>query len=402
LIDILRGFALLGILVVNFWGASGEAARGIDKFVSDVLEALVSSSFYPLFSFLFGLGFAMQLLRARDRGAGVVATYVRRILALFLIGTFHAVVIWPGDILVIYSVLGLLLVALHRLPDRWLLSLAVLPLLVALVPGGKVRSFVDRIGGERAAESRVQSEIATNERIWSAGALANRYNLDSTATRAASFTSSVTGRWQSYQRNLRNLFSRQSLLGDIPAFFLIGFVVGRRRILQEASKHRKGLARAAMLGLIMSVAGAVLIWGVKPKPGFLENLAWSGSDYGTTLFYIAAISLGVTFHAAVARVFRVLAPAGRIGLTNYLLQSTTMMLLFSHYGASLPRPTTTLWLGFNLIFYFGLQVPFSHWWVKRFQFGPAEWVWRSLTYGKPQPMRLEGRAAGRLTEAPTG
>ena len=118
LIDILRGFALLGILTVNFWGTSGESVRRLDLILSKTLDIVVSASFYPLFSFLFGLGFAVQLQRARARGAGIVLTYLRRMLALFLIGSFHAIVIWDGDILTWYALFGLVLIPLHRLSDR--------------------------------------------------------------------------------------------------------------------------------------------------------------------------------------------------------------------------------------------------------------------------------------------
>jgi uncharacterized protein len=120
------------------------------------------------------------------------------------------------------------------------------------------------------------------------------------------------------------------------------------------------------------------------------------------MFYISTIALGVTFRPAFERAFRIFAPAGRIGLTNYLLQSVAMTVAFSHYGLSLKPPTTALWVLVNLVFYFGVQVPFSHWWVKRFRFGPAEWVWRSLTYGTPQPMRLQPVTAGSPQLATSG
>ncbi len=392
LIDILRGFALLGILTVNFWGSSGEGVRRLDRIVSEALDIAVSSSFYPLFSFLFGLGFAVQLVRARERGAGVVTVYVRRMLALFLIGAFHAIVIWNGDILVNYALLGLVLIPLHRLPDRWLLVLAAVPLIAGLW-GPVVRGFLGRIGGERAAEQTLLSDIAVSERTRAVSLLSNRYELDSTATRVASFNSSITARWRQFQSTVRRLLSRFSLLDDVPAFFLIGFVVGRRRILQEAAQHRKGLRRAAVIGLIAAVAGTLVVYVVEPTSRVVDSLAWSLSDYGATLFYISAISLGVTFVPAIARAFRRFAAAGRIGLTNYLLQSVAMTLLFSHYGASLKQPSTAIWLVINLVFFFAVQIPLSRWWIRRFRFGPAEWVWRSLTYGSPQPMRLAGAAS---------
>jgi uncharacterized protein len=401
LIDILRGFALLGILLVNFWGDSGEGARAIDQVVSEILSTLVGGSFYPLFSFLFGLGFAVQLLRARERGATVIPVYVRRLLALFLIGAFHAIVIWDGDILRAYSVLGLALVLLHRLPDRALLVLAALPLVLRLW-GQPVGRYVDSIGGDAAAESRMLTTVASAERNRVTENTAQRYEVDSTATRLAAFKSSLASRWQRYQGWVRGVFSRWILLGDIPALFLIGFVVGRRRILQEASRHRRGLRIAALVGFLAAVLGGLGIYVWKPDSPFLQSLQWSGSNYGTTMFYISTIALGVTFRPAFERAFRIFAPAGRIGLTNYLLQSVAMTVAFSHYGLSLKPPTTALWVLVNLVFYFGVQVPFSHWWVKRFRFGPAEWVWRSLTYGTPQPMRLQPVTAGSPQLATSG
>ena len=392
LIDILRGFALLGILTVNFWGASGESVRRLDQILTKALDIAVSASFYPLFSFLFGLGFAVQLMRARERGAGVLVIYVRRLLALFLIGAFHAIVIWNGDVLTWYAILGLVLIPLHRLSDRWLLAVAAVPLIAALW-GPAVSGFLGRIGGAGAAESAFLTRIAESERSRVTSLLPERLELDPQASRLESFTSGTVARWNQFQFTVRFLLSRNAILFDIPALFLIGFVVGRRRILQEAARHKKGLAAAALIGLAAAVSGSVVLYVVEPASLPIESLARTGSDLGATIFYISSIALGVTFVPAIARGFRHLAPAGRIGLTNYLLQSVTMTLLFSHYGASLTRPSTTLWLAINLLFFFGVQVPLSAWYVKRFRFGPAEWLWRSMTYGSPQPMRLDQPAA---------
>jgi len=271
--------------------------------------------------------------------------------------------------------------------------LAAVPLVAGSL-GPTVPSFLSRIGGEPAAEATFLRDMATGERTRSVYALSERYELDTASTRVASFTSSITMRWRQFQSRVRWMLSRNTLLADIPAFFLIGFVVGRRRILQEAAHHRKALTWAAAVGLLASVVGTLVVYVMEPTSRVLDSLAWSLSDYGATMFYISAISLGVTFVPAVARVFGRLAPAGRIGLTNYLVQSTMMTLLFSHYGASLKEPSTAVWLALDLVFFFALQLPFSRWWIRHFRFGPAEWVWRSLTYGSPQPMRLEPVSAG--------
>ena len=387
LIDILRGFALLGILLVNFWGSASDSANRLDKIVSDVLDIAISSSFYPLFSFLFGLGFALQLLRARERGAGVMNLYLRRMLALFLIGTFHAVVIWDGDILVDYSLLGLLLIPLHRLPDRWLWPVVAIPLVLSLY-GERVRAFTASASGPAAAEMALLRDMEEGARNWGFTNIEERYEVDRTASRGEAFSSAISVRWRQYTTNVRRLFSRNFFLSDVLAFFVLGLIIGRRRILQEASRHKRLLAITAAIAFAACVAGTLVAYVVEPENRAFGRLAWYGNDYGATLFYIAFISLAVTSWPRVAAALRPLSAVGRIGLTNYLLQSLMMTVLFSRYGLALEDPPTSLWVVINLLFFLAVQIPLSLWWVARFRFGPAEWVWRSLTYGTQQPMRI--------------
>lgn len=393
LIDILRGFALLGILLVNFWGSSSDAANRLDKIVSDVLDIGISSSFYPLFSFLFGLGFAMQLLRARERGAGVMNLYLRRMLALFLIGTFHAVVIWDGDILVHYSLLGLLLIPLHRLPDRWLWPVVVIPLVLSLW-GERVRAFTASASGPAAAETTLLRDMEEGARNWGFTNIEERYEVDRAASRADAFSSAISVRWRKYTTGVRRMFSRNFFLSDILAFFVLGLIIGRRRILQEASRHKRLLAITAAVALAACVAGTLVAYEVKPENRALDGLAWYGNDYGATLFYIAFLSLAVTSWPRVAAFLRPLSAVGRIGLTNYLMQSLFMTLFFSRYGLGLTDPPTSVWVLVNLVFFIAVQIPFSMWWVARFRFGPAEWLWRTMTYGVRPSMRAAPAAPG--------
>ena len=391
LIDVLRGFALLGILMVNFWGSSGEVANSVDKAVSTVLGIAVSSSFYPLFSFLFGLGFAMQLLRARERGAGVANLYLRRLLALFLIGVFHAVVIWNGDILIPYALFGLLLIPLHPLRDRWLWIVVAIPLVLGpWAP--QVRTQIAEIGGVRAAETTMLRDAEVGRRAWAAINVAERYEIDPATTRAEAFATAVTSRWEQLGQRLRRLFSLDFFLNDILGLFVLGLIVGRRRILQEPSLHRRGLAIAAAAALAAATAGTLVGFVVEPESQVLSTLAWYGEDYGATLFYVSAIALAFTTWPRAASLLRPLAAPGRIALTIYLMQSTVMTLLFTRYGLGLAEPTTTVWVLINLTFFFGVQIPFSRWWIARYRFGPAEWVWRSMTYGERQPMRIAAPA----------
>ena len=143
-VDILRGFALFGILLVNFPGSEASRTGTADDVVMKLLTILVSSKFYTTFSFLFGLGFALQFLRAQSRGRRIVPVYIRRMLVLFLIGLGHAVFIWQGDVLMIYAVMGLFLIPLRRCSGKILLSLAVLILAADVLTSFSENPFLIR------------------------------------------------------------------------------------------------------------------------------------------------------------------------------------------------------------------------------------------------------------------
>lgn len=389
LIDVLRGFALLGILLVNFWGneAPEGMMRAIDSAASEVLDVLISSSFYPLFSFLFGLGFAVQLLRARARGSGVTLVYLRRMMALLLIGAFHAIVIWNGDILLDYAIIGLLLIPLHRLGDRWLVGVVLL--LYAMSLGGQpMRARLLRLGtSDTNARAAELEQVARNQLGASTNALRQRIELNEAGAGEA-FRATITANWQAYSSTVRNRFSRNLFFSDILLYFIVGLVVGRRRWLEDPSRYRRGFAWAAGTGLVATLAGNILTYTVEPSGSSVwGRLTWDATNLGLTVFYVSSFAVAFAHWPRVVAALRVFAAPGRIGLTNYLMQSVVMTLLFAKYGFRIDEPGTTLWILVNLVFFFAVQVPVSRWWVPRFHFGPAEWVWRSMTYGTLQAMR---------------
>jgi uncharacterized protein len=378
LLDVLRGFALLGILLVNFQGALGTTLPRVDGFVDAVLFNAFVGSFYPLFAFLFGVGFGVQLLRARERGSGVALLYLRRMLLLFLIGTVHAIAIYPGDILWTYAFFGLLLVPLGRLPDRALLLLVFLlallqfggkPVRDIIMPGADVQ--VQELRGFARNEA---SEIERNRRRANDGEL--------------SYGTAVAGNWSRYTQDIYNKRQvRGILLSDILLLFLIGMYVARRRVFETAAARRRGFivlgaASALIIALGHSYGAMELDWGQNAR-----GLQWWATDKGPTFLYIALITLLFTSFRAAARALSVFAAPGRMALTSYLTQTVVITLLFAPYGFGLTSLATTMQLLFCLAFFFLFQVPVSHWWLARYQYGPAEWLWRSATYGAAQPMR---------------
>jgi uncharacterized protein len=178
-------------------------------------------------------------------------------------------------------------------------------------------------------------------------------------------------------------------LNDILVYFLIGLLVGRSGVLQEAHQRRRTLFIAGGVATIVGAGGAITYamgW-FEGGPAWLGNLGWNVANPGLTAFYVMAITLLCTFTTWGRRAFGVFVSAGRMGLTNYLMQSVVMTAMSESYALGW-TPSTTAWTLINLGFFFAVQVPLSRWWLDCFRYGPVEWVWRSATYGPAQPFKV--------------
>ncbi|HEV2623379.1 MAG TPA: DUF418 domain-containing protein [Frateuria sp.] len=382
LIDALRGFALAGVLLINLeylsvyalLPASRQAAlptAAFDGVAVAVAEWLVNIKFITLFSLLFGLGFALQIERARARGASGIARYARRLLVLAAIGAVHGFFVWWGDILLTYAVVGLLMLAFVRLPDRALVALGVvtsvaLPSL--LRPW--MHSFLSAMPG--LGEVSAASAAAFTSSSWTRALHANL----------------VFSGWER--------ISSLALVSFVLGRFLLGLWAGRRGLLQRPLEHLPLLRRLCMWGLSIGMATQLLSWAEKAP---LQLDAGARELVVPILEGIAPLALGIGYAAgfvllyqrpAWQRRLRVLAPVGRMALTHYLSQSVFGVMLFYGIGLGLgPRWGMAGVLGaWALIF--GAQVLLSHLWLARFRYGPLEWLWRWMTYGGPPPRMRQG------------
>lgn len=357
-LDVLRGFALLGVFLVNMVDFSSSALRTesfglrgnwLDQSVDVVIALFAITKFYLLFSLLFGIGFAVQMRRAQTTTRGFVGFYLRRLLVLLLIGLVHATLIWDGDILRLYAVAGVLLLLVRHWSDRVLLGLAAA---IALV-GFAYFSFVP-LGAASTSTQAGEIEIY----------------------RHGSYLDLVLHRWN------------QPLMLDIQipmvlVMFLVGLVVGRAGLLDQAATYRPFLRRAWPWVLPFALIGnGLFLLGADQGIPWLISL---GIHVGAPLLsfvYVAWVLLG-------AEQLRFLAPVGQMALTNYLAQSLIGTTLFYGYGGGLyDQVGPTLTLGLVLVI-FTLQLFLSQAWLKQYRFGPMEWLWRSLTYGVWQPLRRQ-------------
>lgn len=394
-LDVLRGFALFGILLVNmgffmhpvyYTMIALPESSALDRAVTWFIRFAAEGKFFPLFSFLFGLGFTLIMTRAQARGVRFVPLQMRRLLVLLVFGLAHALLIWVGDILTYYAVFGMLLLLFRNVSPKWLLRWTVIFLLLPLLftALGVFSLQMAQASPEGAAmieEMTVQQTQAYVEMAEQA------YEVYATG----SFMEITSQRWNdALFMWLISLF----LAPTIFAMFLLGAYFGKREIFRHVEEHRSLLRRLVIWGGIIGVIGnavyaTFIMSGNRALPGWETLIATVGQTVGAPalmLCYLAGITLLVQSASWGPRL-AILAPVGRMALTNYLLQSIVCTLIFYGYGLGLFGQVNAAAGLLLTIVIFVLQIPFSHWWMARYRFGPAEWLWRTLTYGKLQPMR---------------
>jgi uncharacterized protein len=372
------------MLWVCRWFALTDAQRAalptaeLDRIVSLTLLVLVDYKFYTLFSILFGMGFAMQLGRSQRPGSEVVRTYVRRLSILLAIGIGHALLLWFGDILHCYALVGFALILFRNASDRVLLRWVVgLAMIVALLP--LLQWAIGGIGKVEEAGEEVRFAALTGGSWLDIIGLNFAFIRDEYRSLSPGFDS--TFYWY------------LSVLWK----FLLGFVIGRRMLLQRAEGHLDVYRRALPWLLVGGLAGSVLLGGatwhlqtlLPDHRSLWARLLWIPVDLSMLMLSLAYVAVLVLLYQrpGVRSRLCVLAPLGRMALTAYLSQSVAIVLLLYGVGFDLlGKVGATVGMGFVVLIY-GLQIAFSGWWLRRFRFGPAEWVWRSLTYGRWQPMR---------------
>jgi uncharacterized protein len=399
-LDVIRGFALLGIFIMNMPSFNTSLFAGLDgthlwpawwdRTAETATEVLFSGKFNSMFSMLFAIGFMIQLERLEIRDPRhATAIYLRRIGWLFVFGLIHAFVFWTGDVLHIYALFGLVLLALRGASDRFLWTLFLCCFLYPVVVG------IYRVITVTPAD--VSQMIAT-AKVWEAS--------NNAAYGHGSFLTAV----HEHVREMRLLYTNRYMVSGMVSFYvqvfstmLIGLILGRRRFFQDSASHLPLVRRVQWWSLGIGVAaGAVFgIWDAtvanpsQPTPiRVVANVCYYLCRVSIMVFYVATIVRAV--HTETWR--RRLAPmakAGRMPLTNYLMQ--TLIATFIFYGWGLGYwgqvgPALNLVLAIGI--FFAVQVPLSYAWLRHFEMGPMEYVWRWLTYGRAT---LRRRAAG--TEA---
>lgn len=392
-LDVLRGFAVFGILLVNMllYSAPSSYAHGNvwtsapDRITRALIVLFAEGKFYALFSFLFGLGLAVQMSRAEARGIRFVPLYVRRLTVLLVIGLLHAYLLWWGDILHIYAMLGFWLLLFRKRAPRTILIWAgffmLLPTLILIITGS--------VSMIRARNS----PAATRQ----PGVVAAQRERREAATREVVKVYAEGNYGQIMRQRVKELTLEYSRMGlyapHFFALFLLGLYAGRRDFFRHVEAHRPFIRQVMWVGLIIGLSGNLLValtvelvsLGQFSPLNFLGNILFFLTAPALAFFYAAAITL--IFQQTIWRKrLSPLAAVGRMALSNYLLQTLIGTMIFYSYGLGLyGRIGPALCLLLSVVIFL-VQIPLSVWWLRRFKFGPVEWAWRSLTYLKLQPL----------------
>jgi uncharacterized protein len=399
-VDVLRG--VLGILVMNIQSFSMIGAAymnptaygdltGANWWVWLLSHLLADQKFMTIFSMLFGAGIVVFTSRAEARGRRPAGLHYRRMLWLIIFGLLHAHLLWYGDILYSYGMCGLAAYLFRRLRPRWLILIGItmllIPFLLSLAAGWSVRYWPE----QAVEENLVQ---------WAPGP-------DAVSEELAAYR----GSW------LEQMSIRFPMLVWLQTFvfaFFIAWRAGGLMLLGMAlfklgvfSAARSKAFYAVLIAVAVLVGMPVILDGVHRhfEEGWRYDYSWF---YGSLFNYWASILVSLGWVGGVMLVCqapglrpltRPFAAAGRMAFTNYLLQTVICTTIFYGHGLGLYGYASRVEQMLIVVAVWILQLVLSPLWLRYFRFGPMEWLWRSLSYWRLQPMRREAEPPPALSTA---
>jgi len=386
IIDSLRGFALFGIMIshmsslfdsFDFSSLTTEGGSIANIVVSSFNGIFISGKFFAIFSFLFGLSFFIQMDRAELKGINYKWRFLWRIVILFAVGFIHSL-LFSSDILIIYALLGVFLVFLFKVKDK------VLVILIIILLSGVPRFItygLNHTQSEKTASTEnqiMEEKIKEMTQIYQNGSFIDvvRFNYSEGLIFKAKYQLGIEGR------------AYQTL-----ALFFIGLLIGRKRYFEQI-EEKIPLTRKIFKWSILFTFGFIV-----PALGLFAlsdgDMDKIGFQFAMTFYNLANLSFALLITTAFILLYQrnrfrnflnKLEPYGKMGLTNYMMQSVISVPLFYGFGLSLATHIgLAAGLGIGVVLYI-LQTIFSKLWLKHFIYGPFEWLWRSATWLKWQKM----------------
>lgn len=381
-LDALRGIALFGVLVVNVFYFSVPAsyfdsyfARFHDPVNIAVLRLMFwffDGKFYPIFSLMFGVGLSIQFSKSAEAGSSPYAFLARRLVVLLLFGLAHIVFVWEEDILFVYALFGLMVLALMERPPRFVLTIAVVSYLVS--PLFNILNYYTHF-------MPVQSNTLQSFDYY--------VHFYTTATY-----------WQILHERLLlyiHKFSRLDVVFselDRMAYILLGYYIERKGIVYSIARNPRKWIKIFVFSLLIFLAAFFVdkIWlrdldllGNPPGLLALQEISITMSHLFLVFSYIIGIFL-LLKNERMRVFFLPLSSIGRTAFTSYLVHTVVYSFLFYSFGLKLYTSLNPIWLFVIAIVLYMVEAALSVLWLKKFIYGPFEWVWRSLTYKRLLPL----------------
>ncbi|NIM12038.1 MAG: DUF418 domain-containing protein [Candidatus Aminicenantes bacterium] len=393
-LDVLRGFALFGILVVNIQAFAMITAAlqnpnafgdltGLNYVVALFTRVFVQNKFWTIFSLLFGAGIWLMTSKMKEKGKKPAGIHYRRMLWLLLIGLLHAYVLWYGDILFTYALCGLLVYLFRNLSPKKLLIIGlvgiclcsgILGLVEWSLPHWPQEMLEQQLENWQPGEEAIANEIAIYQGGW----------------------------WKQMEHRVPFTLGFQIssflifMLWSAGGLMLIGMAFFKWGIL-SAKKSKAFYRNMLIIGAVIGVPLVLWGWIISARHNWaFEYAMFKGIqlNYWGSMFlslaYIAGIML-ICQSRLMPRITRSLAAVGRMAFTNYLMHTLICTTLFYGHGFGLFGKINRTGQFLIVVLILAFQMWFSTLWLKHFRFGPFEWLWRSLTYRKFQPMRIAAR-----------
>lgn len=390
LLDQLRGFALFGILMVNMaifanphtimFGNFSIWQDPESKTATWLIRFFFEGKFYVLFSLMFGMGFQL-FLQKLDESREVLPVYRRRLLILLLFGALHVVLLWFGDILVWYALFGFVMTWFRKKSNRTLLRWSLFFMFIPVVATSVLMLLMMMVQGiPEAAEGMTESMAAQQQAM----AELTKRGYDVYAN--GSFSEQVSFRLTEYSNLLGGIIF---FYPNTLAMFLLGMIFMRKGFITEPLQHKGFFKKLLIYALPLGLICAYLLATYSPQvtqnePTWLNVLVLFSHTQGGTALGLSYLALMVMCSNSGRFVWfrKRLASTGRMALTNYLMHSLIATTLFFSYGFGLYGKTSPLQGILITIAIFTLQLFYSDLWLKHFRYGPMEWLWRILTYGR--------------------
>ena len=401
--DVLRGFAILGIFIANLYSFSFYSPDlpdnspyllpKADHTMAFLHHMFIEGKFYSIFSLLFGWGIALQFKRGEANNVNVIPTVRRRLLFMLLLGAVH-LLIWPGDIVFFYALLAFVLLPLRKFSNKTLLItgglLILSPILLYWL---KMTWPVLNYPAEKLGQAGA----------WSADEIFPQYKEVDTREEFAAIMDELTW-WDVLKNNVVGFFFRyryllfSSRIPKVLGMFLIGYVIGRSDFYKNIAGYKKLVIIIIVSGLLLGLpANYMLAKQMQDHEGDYFNLQRNGL-YQTIWYALGVVPLALAYVGLFMLAFRaktgnkflsLLAPVGKMAFSNYMMQSLIGNYVFFGTGLNYMWKVGPVYYTIFGVLVFILQIIISTIWLKYLNYGPVEWIWRSATYKKWQPMRRQ-------------